>query len=1397
MINRILHAGLMFLLAISLNARAQDVYRFERMWPTIQQNWHALGLVVGTDDRGNVYHKSVVNEGISIYNTDGVFVTSWTFDMDTPPGTRSYIVTMGLDKNIYVVGTYTTDTHGGYAGFLEKYSLDGRRIPWNGSTSSIIDPSAVRIDTDGQIYISDHVDQVRKLAADGSLIYDAFFDNEVSFTGYNDDFTIDDNGRLYVPEPENDRILLFGADGSLIGPWPEGGTADLANPYSVVVEPAGTLLIRDDPVPNNRPGDSRLRRFSPDGTVLLDLTAVTSGTDDDDAFAADSSGCIYFDDGRKYSPAGVTLAHWHTEIGNRRETTFHPYEFAIHPDGDAFIFHRDIANIPDDPSRYDNHIKVYSRNGMFRSRWAGDWGTPNQAYDNAILNIDITFDNLGNLYTCDVPVQLGNGRIQKFLPDGTLLNEWHPFQTLYLGPFRIGESASATSVSIAVDDTGSIYAAVNDYYHSHEFDNIPPFSMFDVLISSRIDKIASDGTFVGHLIQYNDALPHSFYGSAVEFGFGGVAVDPAGKLFVMKNRWIGASVLQVYNGVGQLTTERALPPDIGNENHFDFLAGDVALDALGNAYVLNPFVNSVVRTASTGQQFEFGQYGGEPGKLLEPRDIACDDSGNLYLLDAYRLQKFRPFGVESNQKSIVVAAGYRYPANTLWRQTQLCANFAYRALVYQGYSRDKIFYLNANPELDLDQSGSFMFQGAGSIFGYDDVDADSTKVNLQTAITQWASGADDLVVYLVGDGGENGIRLNRNEVLSPQELAGWLNQVQGSLQGPLTVVIDSGQSGQFVSALQGEGRVVVASAGADESAHFLSTGALSFSNYFWVDVFSGKTVLESFEHAAEGVGGLIDLQTPQLGDSGKALAGQIYIGQGTEIGFDAPVIGSVPPPQNISGTSYAELIVDPVTDTQGVARVWAVIQPPDWQSNGDTVLTLPSFELFPDPANLVRWSGSYDGFTQPGTYTIGIYARDTQGNPSLPVTTSVTITDASSRKGLIVACGAKTDSLWPAFQTCSDAAYRALRAKGYSDDDIRYLSANDKDGVDGSNHWTSIEAAFTSWAVTNTSDLLVYVIGNANPNHLLLGGSETLSIAQLDAWLDALQVASPVKITLVLDAPYSNSFIPQMVPLSDSERIVMVSGGNTGRSAFLADGQVTYSNFFWQLIAIGESLEQADRFANAALAFLPDAPVSAIDDNGNGLTNETSDGNKASATRPGSDIEYARSEPLIGSAVPAQTLYQAESATLWVDQVSSVNNIKRVFAVIVPPVEAKIKATGVIAGFPVAELADAGNGRFEADYDGFNVEGDYTVAIFAQSENGPLSIPAVTTVTYLDEAAPLENPLDINGDGVVNAVDVQLVTNAALGIAIAFPADVNGDNTVNAVDVQLVTNAALALNQRT
>lgn len=81
-------------------------------------------------------------------------------------------------------------------------------------------------------------------------------------------------------------------------------------------------------------------------------------------------------------------------------------------------------------------------------------------------------------------------------------------------------------------------------------------------------------------------------------------------------------------------------------------------------------------------------------------------------------------------------------------------------------------------------------------------------------------------------------------------------------------------------------------------------------------------------------------------------------------------------------------------------------------------------------------------------------------------------------------------------------------------------------------------------------------------------------------------------------------------------------------------------------------------------------------------------------------------------------------------------------------------------------------------------------------ETGTATVRAQTGAVTASSmtVSPGRNAADVNRDGAVNAVDVQLVVNAALGLNIGlFSADINNDGFANAVDVQLVINAALGL----
>ena len=91
------------------------------------------------------------------------------------------------------------------------------------------------------------------------------------------------------------------------------------------------------------------------------------------------------------------------------------------------------------------------------------------------------------------------------------------------------------------------------------------------------------------------------------------------------------------------------------------------------------------------------------------------------------------------------------------------------------------------------------------------------------------------------------------------------------------------------------------------------------------------------------------------------------------------------------------------------------------------------------------------------------------------------------------------------------------------------------------------------------------------------------------------------------------------------------------------------------------------------------------------------------------------------------------------------------------------------------------------------LNGGYT---WSKWSDGPTNVSRSVTLTgNLSLTAQYTAPGptgDVDGNGHVDAVDVQLVINGALGLPVAYNTDMNNDNVTNAVDVQLVINAALA-----
>jgi sugar lactone lactonase YvrE len=1260
------------LLLLSLPVSADTTYRFERLWPTLQQPWYfnsPYGLII--DQGGNVYVADTDNYRIVKLSPDGRFIGTWPTLGEPDEWTTD--VAIDDEGNMYLNGNRNTcvwklDRSGAFVAQLGSYGS---------GPGQFNDPRGIALDPAGNIYVADSGNnRIQKLGPNGSpLAQWGSAGNGPGEFNAPFDIALDLAGNIYVTDKGNNRIQKLGPDGSPLAQWGSLGSdhGQFNLPDGVALDAAGNIYVAEF-------WNNRIQKLGPDGTWLLEWLGVDGAA----GVAVDASNCLYASSLLtaaiiKGSPGGVLLDRW-SSAGRDPGEFLWPEDVALDTEGNLYV--ADTRNC---------RIQKMDRNGSPLAVW-GSYGTGPGEFD---FPQGLCVDSAGMIYVSDS----WNNRIQKLAADGTSLAQWG-------GP---GSDAGQfiSPGGIEVDAAGNLFVADAG--------------------NNRIQKLGPDGSPLAVWGSQGSA-PGQFSCPI------GIALDHSTGCLYVADWW---------NQRIQMLGSDGTPLII-----WPIYARDVALDGSGNMYVTQPhdeygYPLGRVLKLGPGGTASWGSIGTAPGQFAISFDsrpmggLAVSAAGEVYVTDGdnNRIQKFHPVTLTSNAKAIIVAGGGPFAGNNLWDATQASASFAYRALTYQGFTKDTIYYLSSDTQLDLDTNGVS-----------DDVNADVTNANLQYALTTWAPQqlnglpTSDVVVYLVDHGGTGTFRMSGTETLSATALDAWLDTLQTQIEAKVIVVYDACESGSFLNTLRPPGgyahkRIVIASTSPGESAHFVSSGTVSFSNFFWTQVFNGVTVGEAFTAASDALGQAYQYQTPLLDDTGDgngnsgdgAVAAVTSIGNGTPQNWSAPTIQAVSPNRTIDATASAALWAAPVTDPDGVAHVWAVIRSPDYAqaSSNNAVTGLPSVDL--QPAGADRYEVTYSGFTTAGTYTILIYARDRQGNTSMPRVTHVTVTNPMTRKALIVAGGTLGSVLWPAIEQTAQLSYDALKSQGYADDEIYYLSRTTTPGVDDLGVLSNIEWAITTWAASETQDLTVYLVGPGLDAAFQVNGTETLTAAQLDAWLDSLQLTLPGKVTLVYDGDRSGTFLPLVTPPATKPRITVSSTTSSQAAHFFVDGSISFSKFFWVLVLNGATVAQAFTHAAQAMTFAGEGQTAQLDDNGDGVYNTKTDGVLARTYMIGSGILLAGDDPLIGPASADQTLDGETSATLSVSDVTTTGRIDRVVAVLTSyPSGTKAGPEG---DQPYLLMHPVGNNRYETTDNIYFAAGEYEFAVYAIDSEGNASFPATTRVT--------------------------------------------------------------------
>jgi len=926
---------LMFVMSFPFISFSEEIYEFERMWPILGQPWYfnaPRGIAI--DRSGNVFVADTYNDRIQKLTPNGQLIAKWgSHGSENSQFVGPSAIAIDSGANIYVADTYNSR--------VQKFTSNGEFVKsWGGFGSGDGEfkfPGGIALDTSGNLYVADSWNyRIQKFTSDGQFV--TKWGSEGTGDGqfdWPDAVAIDGRGDVYVADTYNDRIQKFTSNGQFISKWGGSGSGigQFSQPRGIATDASGNVYVADTV-------NCRVQKFTGNGEFIIKWGNYGNGDGELSlpyGVATDSEGHLYVADTWNYriqkfmSEGQFTAKWWSGGIGEGQFDS--PQGIAIDSSGNLYVV-----------DTWNDRVQKFASNGQFISEWGRS---------RLFAPSDIAIDGSGSIYVADDL----NSLIQKFASNGQFITNW--------GSSGDGDGQLKSPSGIAVDVNANVYVA-DTWNH-------------------RIQKFTSDGQFITKWGSQGTGDGQFDWPS-------GVAIDGRGDVYVADTN---NNRIQKFTFNGEFVAKwGGSPSDADGQFHSP---EGVATDSSDSVYVADTYNHRIQKFTPNGEFVtKWGSLGSNAGEFSFPGGIAVNPDGTVYVSDTgnNRIQVFKKTSsVPSGKamKAILVAGSGPYKGNNLWDATEMNANFAYRALTYQGYTNETVFYLSSDRNLDLNGDG------------IPDVDGDATNSNLQSAITQWAKDAESLVVYLTGHGGDGTFRMSETEVLKAEELALWLNELQRTMQGIVTIIYDACESGSFVSKLSPPSerqRITITSTSAGEPAYFLSQGALSFSYTFWSQIFGGAKIYDAYVMGKDVIGvalGTGKSQSPEIDDNGNGvgnekadgdLAREKYIGKGFAIAGDIPYMSGISPDRVLNGESSATITVE-IMSTGRITKVWAVVHSPDFTSTPDNPITdLPSFELAWNQQS-GKYEGTYDGFIVVGTYTVTVYAMNEAMIISLPKTTTV------------------------------------------------------------------------------------------------------------------------------------------------------------------------------------------------------------------------------------------------------------------------------------------------------------------------------------------------------------------------------------------------------------------------
>lgn len=622
--------------------------------------------------------------------------------------------------------------------------------------------------------------------------------------------------------------------------------------------------------------------------------------------------------------------------------------------------------------------------------------------------------------------------------------------------------------------------------------------------------------------------------------------------------------------------------------------------------------------------------------------------------------------------------------------------------------------------------------------GLNDVDGYATLENLEAALTgEFAQGAGRLMVIMMDHGHRTRdfmtFRLSESQALSATQLDGWLDDLQSSSKTDVTLVVDCCYAGQIAEDCQltmteltgGAGwhgsaghdpatladakRIVIASTDPNTESVFLPPPDMtSFMYNFLGSAYMGNSMGEAWRSGRRFFDAFpVSGQVPQVRDGSRLTsstapttatlnADREFFGASWAYGVQSTMDVNTffPAFDSCIGESAAEVVSPGTTTTvwvqmlpgQTPLEVTGVIRTPAPETiSGEPVANLPHVELVDQGGGL--WQAEVPGatFADLGEYTLSFTALFNYERLSNPIFGNILVShevnpDATPIRAILCVQDTTDATLKATFEDLVPTMYSTYLDRFKSNDGVAQpgwieLLCNATWHGDGLPPTVAnFEAAFSNLGASN-GILYVHLVGDsATPGTVALSDSESLSAAELDARLDALQSAGEWTVVVVVDAPGSGAFLDVCRARGDQRRVVITSGRAGDGAYFLpAPSLTSFSQKFLSAAYQGSDLLTAfragERFYRGFLRyFQPERILPQIDDTGDGYYSIIADGRLASDLYLGRQYAFAGADgaglPFILDVTSEQTATSPETWNFTARLIEGVDP-QRVFAQVV------------------------------------------------------------------------------------------------------------------------------------